>query len=83
MFYVYILQSLKTLRYYTGSCENVPTRLHEHNTGQNKSTHSGIPWRLVRTEDFPTRSEAVRKEKAIKNRGAGRYLDGISKSPTG
>jgi putative endonuclease len=83
MFYVYVLQSVKTLRFYTGSCQNIANRLDEHNTGQNKSTRTGIPWHIIHTESFLTRSEAISKERIIKNRGASRYLTDIGKAPTG
>ncbi|MDP2918981.1 MAG: GIY-YIG nuclease family protein, partial [Dehalococcoidia bacterium] len=33
MFYVYILQSEKSGRYYIGSTGDIPTRLAQHNAG--------------------------------------------------
>jgi len=80
MYYVYILQSPKTHRYYIGSTENLENRLEEHNSGETKSIRNGIPWKIVHTKEFQTRSEAVKKEKQIKARGAKRYLDSINKS---
>jgi putative endonuclease len=80
MFSAYIVQSEKTKRYYIGSTEDRANRLIEHNSGETKSIRSGIPWKLVHIEEFKTRSEAVKKEKQIKARGAKRYLDDINKS---
>jgi putative endonuclease len=74
MFYIYILRSKLTQRYYVGSTEIVEKRLQEHNTGKSKSTRAGIPWELIHTESFSTRAEAVRQEQKIKARGIGRYL---------
>jgi predicted GIY-YIG superfamily endonuclease len=54
--------------------------LEEHNTGECKSTRKGIPWRLVRVEEYLTRAEAVRKEKKIKARGIARSLEDLEKS---
>jgi putative endonuclease len=80
MFFVYILQSSINLKYYVGSTKEVTNRIEEHNTGECKSTRKGIPWRLVRAEEYLTRAEAVRKEKKIKARGIGRYLEDLVKS---
>jgi putative endonuclease len=80
MFSVYILQSEKTKRYYIGSTEDLTNRLNEHNFGETKSIRGGITWKLVHIEKYKTRSEAVKKEKQIKARGAKRYLDDINKS---
>jgi putative endonuclease len=59
---------------------NLKNRLEEHNSGETKSVRSGIPWKIIHTEQFVTRAEATRKEKQIKARGAQRYLDNINKS---
>jgi putative endonuclease len=80
MFSVYILQSEKTRRYYIGSTQDITNRLSEHNSGETKSIRSGIPWKLVYFEQYNTRTEAIKKEKKIKTRGAKRYLDEINKS---
>lgn len=67
MFYTYILQSLVSNRYYTGSCANTKNRLCRHNSGKVKSTKSFIPWKLVYEESFQTRSEAVKREQLLKS----------------
>ncbi len=54
-YYVYILHSLKLNKYYTGSCEDITIRLSQHNTGRNKSTQTGVPWRMLYIEPYPTR----------------------------
>ncbi len=66
MFYVYILKSEKTGRFYIGHTQNIEIRLNEHNSGKSISTKSGIPWQLVHTEKFQTRSEAMKREREIK-----------------
>ena len=75
MFWVYILRSEKTNKYYTGSTQNVSERLMEHNAGKSKSTRGGIPWHLVYFREYGSRVEAVRAEKQIKGRGAERFLN--------
>ncbi len=67
MFYVYILLSEKTGKFYIGSTGDLEDRLFRHNSGWNKSTQSGRPWQLVYSEAFSTRSEAMKREKEIKS----------------
>ena len=65
-FWVYILQcSDGTL--YTGWTNDLPRRLRAHNSGHGaKYTRSRIPVKLIYQEECPGRSEALRREAAIK-----------------
>jgi len=81
MFYVYILRSEKTKKYYVGSTQDVANRLREHNHGETRSIRHGIPWALVHQEIFPTRAEAVQCENKIKARGIARYLQALNIPP--
>jgi putative endonuclease len=83
MFYIYVLYSKATQRYYVGSTEKVEKRIQEHNSGKSKSTRAGTPWELIYTECFETRSKAMQQEKRIKSRGVGRYLADIQKKEIG
>ena len=47
------------------------------------STRAGVPWVLVHTESFTTRSEAVLRERKIKARGIRRYLADINHDSIG
>ena len=71
MFYCYILRSEKTGRRYVGSCQDLDNRIHRHNKGESKATKHGMPWILLRAEEFPTRSGATRRERYYKT-GRGR-----------
>ncbi|MBI3194721.1 MAG: GIY-YIG nuclease family protein [Ignavibacteriae bacterium] len=71
---VYILQSETTGKYYVGQTQDLFRRIKEHNNSESTSTKNGVPWKLVHLEEFGTRSEAVRREQQIKNRGVKRYL---------
>ena len=43
-FYVYVLQSLNTGRFYVGHCDHLIERFHEHQSGYSKATrHSQQP----------------------------------------
>ncbi|MBU1046651.1 GIY-YIG nuclease family protein [Patescibacteria group bacterium] len=71
MYYVYILQSLKNLNYYTGLTKDIERRLQEHNSKQTKSNKSYAPFKIVYTEKCKTLSEARAREKFLKS-GTGR-----------
>ena len=47
---VYVLHSDTTNRYYAGHTEDLVRRLYQHNTGENKSTKHGAPWKVVFTK---------------------------------
>ena len=71
MYFVYILKSLKVLRYYIGSSENVARRLSDHNSGKVKSTKAYQPWEVVYLEKFNIKSDALKREKQIKSYKSG------------
>ena len=67
-FYVYILQSQSTGRYYIGQAADVGKRLAYHNGNYSKSLKNRGPWKLVYQEPHPTRSAAMRRERQRKLR---------------
>ena len=67
MFQVYILKSIKNGKYYIGHTNNLNDRLSRHNNGQTKSTKSSLPWEIVYTEQYYTKSEVYRREFEIKS----------------
>ena len=71
MFHVYVIKSGKSGRRYVGSCEDLAERVRRHNLGHSKATRYGIPWQLLHTEAFPTRQQAIAKERYFKT-GRGR-----------
>ena len=80
MFFVYILFSEVTKKYYVGQTNEMNQRLQRHNNGLVKSTKGGIPWTLIKTFSFKTRSEAVIMETKIKKRGIKRFLSDLNAS---
>ncbi len=74
-FTVYILYSDKNKKYYIGSCQNIEERLTRHNSGRNKSTHSGMPWKILYQEYFDSRSDAVAREFSIKKMKSKIYIE--------
>ena len=74
-YYVYILQSAKTGRYYIGYTGDVQKRLYRHNAGHSKSTKSYCPWDLKYVERYKTRSEAMIREREIKSKKSRKYIE--------
>ena len=75
MFYCYALRSQKTGRRYVGSCENLTARIRRHNAGESKATKHRLPWVLVRSESFASRSEAAQRERYYKTGKGRKELD--------
>jgi putative endonuclease len=67
MYYVYIIESQKSNRYYIGQTDNLEKRIERHNKGRNLSTKAYIPWSLKWWQEYETRSEAMQIEKKIKS----------------
>ncbi len=67
MFYVYILKCADN-SLYTGFTNNVEARVRTHNAGKGaKYTRGRGPVELLYTESFEGRSEALKREAAIKH----------------
>ena len=67
MFYVYILKSINSKHYYVGHTSELQGRLSNHNSGLVKSTKKYLPWKIIHTENFKTKSEAYKRELQIKS----------------
>ncbi|GAA0872990.1 hypothetical protein GCM10009117_21370 [Gangjinia marincola] len=74
MFFVYILYSLSTSKFYTGQTEDLKKRLQRHNKGLVNSTKNGAPWNIIWKGVKESRIEAVKLERSVKKRGAKRFL---------
>ena len=79
-FYTYVLYSEARNRYYVGSTFDLQIRLSQHNSGMNKSTKSGIPWKIMYYEIFETYSLAVSREFQIKKKKSRKYIEWIISS---
>ena len=69
MYFVYVLKSLAVDRLYVGSSSDPKRRLTEHNAGTTISTKPYLPYVIIYTEAFETKTEALRREKQIKRSG--------------
>ncbi len=76
-YYVYIIKSDRTNRFYTGYSKNPQERLIRHNTQATRSTRTGIPWRLVYIELFEDKHSAMKREIEIKKRKSRQYIENL------
>jgi putative endonuclease len=71
-FCIYVLESLTDGSHYVGSTgKDLEHRLERHNRGEYRFTKGRIPWIVIHEESFPSRSEAVKRERFLKT-GIGR-----------
>ena len=85
MYYVYILWSENTKKYYCGYTSNLLDRLKRHNAGYERSTKYGVPWQLVWKTEKATSTEAIKLERMLKNlcqnrlkKFVNKYSDGVA-----
>ncbi|MCB0693179.1 MAG: GIY-YIG nuclease family protein [Lewinellaceae bacterium] len=71
LWYVYVLYSPSSRRFYTGMTKDLERRIQEHNTGKTKSTKGFRPWKLVYSEVAEDRVSARNRESFLKS-GIGR-----------
>ena len=74
MYFVYILQSVTTGRFYIGYSDAPDRRLAEHNSGKVKSTRPFRPWLKVYSEEYGSEIDAIRRERAIKRMKSRTYI---------
>ena len=75
IFYTYILYSESKHKYYVGQTGDLEKRLERHNSGNSRSTKSGIPWKIVYFEKYETRSQAMTREYQIKKMKSRIYIE--------
>jgi putative endonuclease len=73
MWYVYLLQN-NDGRWYIGSTKDLQKRILTHNSGKNKSTKHGIPWKVIYCEIGVNIKDARAREKYLKSGMGRRYL---------
>ncbi len=74
-YYVYILYSETRDQYYTGFTHDISTRLLKHNAGSTPSTRPGIPWKMIYSEKFDNKHDAIIRESEIKRKKSRNYLE--------
>ena len=78
-FWVYILRSLSTGRFYCGHTGDLERRIRQHNDPEYQLSRTTKvfegPWKLAWSREYCSRGEAMRLEKTIKKRGVRRYFE--------
>ena len=68
LYFVYILRSRSSGRFYIGSCSHLLRRFHQHQSNSVPATRHRGPWWMPYYEIFPTLSTARRRERQLKQR---------------
>ena len=77
MWHVYAIKSINRNYIYVGLTNNIVRRLYEHNKGYNKTTKPYLPFVLIHTESFETRTLARAKEKYLKGGSGKKFLKSL------
>ena len=72
--FIYILQSLKDYKFYIGQTNNLADRIERHNKGQVIATRNRKPLKLIYSEIYNSRSEAVKRESYLKSLKNPKYI---------
>ncbi len=75
MFYVYILLSLKDLKFYTGYTTNLKNRLKYHSEGLVESTKNRRPLKLIYYEMYLNKDDATGRELFLKSGSGKKYIN--------
>ncbi|RPI13885.1 MAG: GIY-YIG nuclease family protein [Ignavibacteriae bacterium] len=65
-YFTYILQSEIDGSFYIGATSDTARRLLEHNFGHSPYTSKKRPWKIIYTEEFDNKTEAIKREKFLK-----------------
>ena len=75
-YWFYIVYSEKCDKYYVGHTDSLDRRLIEHNIGKGgKFSSLCLPWKLVYSEHFDTRAQAMKREREVKNKKSRKYIE--------
>lgn len=75
MCYVYVLQSKKDNKFYTGFTRDLNRRIEEHNAGISKATIGRTPLKLVYYEFCLNQKDAMKREEYLKTTWGKRYIN--------
>ncbi|HLF45274.1 MAG TPA: GIY-YIG nuclease family protein [Chitinophagaceae bacterium] len=74
MFYAYVLKSIHHDFIYKGHCEDLEERIVQHNAGMTESIRPYIPFKIIYSEQFSSRQDAIQREKYFKTAAGRRFL---------
>src|SRR5713101_10002667 len=76
-YHLYILQSESTGRFYVGQTEHLKERVEYHNANYSLSLRNRGPWKLMYSEQYETRREAMRREQYIKRQKDRHFIEAL------
>jgi len=82
-YFGYILRSSVNGQYYVGQTSDIIRRVALHNAGRVDSTKRYLPWELVYSVKFDSRSEAIAWEQKTKGRKSREFLELLIASRNG
>jgi putative endonuclease len=65
-YFVYIIQSTTSSKWYVGFSADLKTRINNHNAGFNVATKNRGPWELIFVREFSSKMEAIEFERYLK-----------------
>jgi len=74
MWYVYLLLSKKTDKWYIGSTKDLRKRILTHNFGKNKFTKHNLPWKVIYYEASLAKEDVRARERYLKSGMGRRFL---------
>ncbi|MCE4565071.1 GIY-YIG nuclease family protein [Maribellus sp. CM-23] len=74
------MQSEQDRSYYIGFTSNLEIRLEYHNSGKSRYTSRKLPWRIVYSESYATKSDALKREKFLKQQRNRAFYERLIKS---
>ena len=74
VYFAYVLRSVKDGTHYYGSTSDLNKRVREHNSGKARFTKGHRPFEILYSENFTTKSEALKREKFFKSIAGYRWL---------
>lgn len=80
MYYVYVLQSVKDHKFYTGFSADLKGRFEEHSEGKVSSTEKRLPLRLAYYEACISKQDAQHRERYLKTHHGKQFLHNRLKS---
>ena len=81
MYFTYVLYSPTSDKIYIGFSSDLTNRLIAHNDSRNAGWSSRYqPWKLLYSEEYSTKSEAIAREKQLKTYRGREFIRGIIRS---
>lgn len=74
MYYVYLIESQSSGKWYIGYSSDLKKRVEKHNQHGNTSTANDGPWRLIYYEAYLHKLDALGREKFLKSGSGWRFL---------